>query len=133
MSAAQQTADSWSPARWRVHQAKQQPDYADPARLAEVERALHAAAPVVASMDSAALRALAARVAAGEGFILQGGDCAETLGHPQGPKVAAISALFDQLGAGLPQPLVNIARIAGQFAKPRSNPIETRGIIASPR
>ena len=132
MAAAPQIADSWSPAGWRAHRAVQQPDYADQARLAEVERALGVAAAVVAIEDCAALRALAATVEAGDGFILQGGDCAETLGQPQGPAVAAISLLFDQLGADLPQPVVNIARIAGQFAKPRSSPIERRGVVALP-
>ena len=132
MTAAAQSADSWSPARWRANQAVQQPDYRDHARLAEVERDLAAAEPVVAIADCAALRSLAVEVEGGEGFILQGGDCAETLGQPQGLAVAAIGDLFDQLGAHLPQPLVSIARIAGQFAKPRSSPVEQRGIIALP-
>ena len=132
MVTAPQIADSWSPAGWRAYPAAQQADYADRAQLADVERALATAAPVVDIEDCAALRVLAERVAAGHGFILQGGDCAETLGQPQGPAVAGISDLFDQLGTHLPQPLVNIARIAGQFAKPRSNPVEQRGIIALP-
>ena len=132
MVTAPQIADSWSPAGWRAYPAVQQADYADQAQLADVERALATAAPVVDIEDCAALRVLAERVAAGHGFILQGGDCAETLGQPQGPAVAGISDLFDQLGTHLPQPLVNIARIAGQFAKPRSNPVEQRGIIALP-
>jgi 3-deoxy-7-phosphoheptulonate synthase len=82
---------------------------------------------VVAIAECAELRALAERVAAGEGFILQGGDCAETLGLDPTPTVAALAILFDRLAAELPEPVVRIARIAGQFAKPRSSEIETRG------
>ncbi len=132
MIAAPKIADSWSPAGWRAYPAAQQPAYPAQARLTEVECDLATAEPVATIEQCAALRALAATVETGRGFILQGGDCAENLGQPQGPAVAAISALFDQLGADLPQPLVSIARVAGQFAKPRSSPVEQRGIIALP-
>ncbi|MEO7814128.1 MAG: 3-deoxy-7-phosphoheptulonate synthase, partial [Sphingomicrobium sp.] len=132
MSAGPPKIDSWTPAGWRARAAAQQPDYADRDRLTKVEHALSMAPPVVAIGDCAALRALAASVADGEGLILQGGDCAETLGQPQGPAVAAIATLFNQLGGQLPQPVINIARIAGQFAKPRSNAVERRGMIALP-
>ena len=132
MAAKPDIADSWSPAAWREYEAAQQPHYTDQARLAAVERELAAANAIVRLEDCADLRTWAARVEGGDGFILQGGDCAETLGQPQLPVVTQLSQLFDQLGAELPKPLVNIARIAGQFAKPRSNPVEQRGALALP-
>ena len=132
MSAVTKPSDSWFPAGWRALPAAQQPEYADPQALASVEQALGAGEPVVAIADCAALRGLAERVAKGDGFILQGGDCAETLGLVPAPTVAALADLFDRLAADLPAPVVRIARIAGQFAKPRSNTMETRGTRTLP-
>ena len=131
MSAAPLIADSWRPAGWRDYDAVQQPTYADLAELARVEHELGRAGSVVAIEDCAKLRALAKHVADGRGFILQGGDCAETLGQDQARAVEALAGLFDQLGSVLGE-VVSIGRIAGQFAKPRSNPTETRGAVALP-
>lgn len=132
MSAAPVIADSWIPAGWREFEAAQQPDYGDAALLAEVERRLAREAPVVAIQDNARLRALAAEVAHGRGFILQGGDCAETFDCNPASVVDALGGLFDRLGAVLSGDVLNIGRIAGQFAKPRSNPTETRGTVTLP-
>ena len=132
MNAVADLIDSWSPVGWRGFPAAQQPDYHDAAQLAEVERALGRAEPVVAIDDCAKLRSLAAQVSAGRGFILQGGDCAETLGQDPAAAVAALAALFDRLTALLPGDTVRIGRIAGQFAKPRSNLVEERGAVALP-
>lgn len=132
MSAAPQIVDSWKPAGWRHFPAAQQPDYRDASLLAEVEQSLQRAAPVVAMAECAAFRAAAARVATGDGFILQGGDCAETLGQDPGPGVTALASLFDRLEALLPSPVIGIGRVAGQFAKPRSNAVEMRGSVTLP-
>lgn len=132
MNAAADLIDSWNPDAWRECSAAQQPDYPDAAALADVERALGRAAPVVTVPECLALRSLAARVAVGDGFILQGGDCAETLGQDPAAAVAALAGLFDRLTALLPAGTVRIGRIAGQFAKPRSTPTETRGAVTLP-
>jgi len=132
MSAAPLIADSWSPDRWRGYDAVQQPIYADLAELARIEHELGRAGPVVAIEDCAKLRSLATHVAHGHGFILQGGDCAETLGQDQAIAVEALAGLFDQLRSVIGGEVINIGRIAGQFAKPRSNPTETRGAVALP-
>lgn len=132
MAAVPDIADSWSPVDWRRRKLVQQPEYADQAMLAEVELKLASAVPVVSIAECVALRALAGEVERGSGFILQGGDCAETLGQPQAEVVAGVAGLFDRLSSALPQPAVNIARIAGQFAKPRTKPTETRGLITLP-
>lgn len=132
MSPVADLIDSWTPAGWRGFPAAQQPDYRDAAQLAEVERALGRGEPVVAIAECAKFRALAAQCSAGRGFILQGGDCAESLGQDPVVAVAALAGLFDRLTALLPRDTVRIGRIAGQFAKPRSNLVEERGAVALP-
>jgi 3-deoxy-7-phosphoheptulonate synthase len=131
MNASPLPAESWQPSSWRTHPALQQPDYADAALLAEVEAELATSAPVVSIADCIELRLRAAKVAAGDGFILQGGDCAETLGQEPGPAVTALVGLFDRLAAMLDRPLC-IGRVAGQFAKPRSSEVESRGLLTLP-
>ncbi len=110
------------------------PEYADPNALAAVEQRLAQAAPVVGIAGCLALREALAGVAEGHGFLLQGGDCAESFDDPVAEQVAGIVGLFDDMAARLGPassgPLVEIARIAGQFAKPRSAPIETHGDVA---
>lgn len=132
MSAVADMIDSWTPSGWRRRSAAQQPDYRDAALLAEVERALGHAEPVVTIAECAALRVAAADIAGGRGFILQGGDCAETLGQDPVASVTALARLFDRLTSMLPPNTVRIGRIAGQFAKPRSNALEVRGAASLP-
>lgn len=121
--------DGWYPASWRRHPARQMPAYGDAAALLGVEARLAGAAPVVAIEDAAGLRSAMARLAAGEGFLLQGGDCAESFDDPVAEQVAGIVGLFDAMAERLAPvvggPLVEVARIAGQFAKPRSAEIES--------
>ena len=132
MNVAPDTVDSWDPSDWRARPATQQPTYGNPALLAEVEARLGKAAPVVAIAECVALRTAARKVANEHGFILQGGDCAETLGQDPAPSVEALAELFDRLGSVLGGEVVNIGRIAGQFAKPRSSPTETIGGVTLP-
>jgi 3-deoxy-7-phosphoheptulonate synthase len=109
--------DGWHPAIWRERDAAQQPVYADARALADVEAELAAAPPLARLADVDALRTALAEAAAGRALLLQGGDCAETFA---GPDVAGLSALFDRLTRLLPSPAIRVARIAGQFAKPRT-------------
>ncbi|URD60363.1 3-deoxy-7-phosphoheptulonate synthase [Sphingomonas sp. KRR8] len=111
----------WHPASWRERPAAQQPVYADAATLAAVEAKLRQAAPIVDAQSVRVLKGRLAEAAAGRSLLLQGGDCAETFAEPD---VDALAALFerlaDQLERSLRQPVVQLARIAGQFAKPRT-------------
>ncbi|WP_300973065.1 3-deoxy-7-phosphoheptulonate synthase [Sphingomonas sp. LHG3406-1] len=107
----------WHPATWRSAPAAQQPVYADAALLERVEADLAGAAPLVTLAQVDALRARLAEAAAGRALLLQGGDCAETFAEPD---VAGLGALFEGLASLLPLPVVSVARIAGQFAKPRT-------------
>jgi len=129
MSATLVSNLGWYPASWRSHPARQMPAYADAASVRAIEARLEAAAPVIHVEDAARLRDLTAELAAGRGFLLQGGDCAESFDDPVAEQVAGIVGLFDamtdRLRANVDGPLVEVARIAGQFAKPRSANDET--------
>ena len=136
MNATLVTAEGWYPASWRRHPARQMPFYAAPAALNAVEARLASAASVVAVEDAVRLRTAAAGLAEGQGFLLQGGDCAESFDDPVAEQVAGISGLFDEMAERLKPaingPLIEIARIAGQFAKPRSALDETHGGLTLP-
>ena len=136
MSATLVHPDGWYPASWRRRPARQMPAYADPAALAAVEARLAHAAPVIASSDAARLRHAVAALVEQGGFLLQGGDCAESFDDPVAEQVAGIVGLFDAMAARLAPvargPLVEVARIAGQFAKPRSADSETHDALTLP-
>ena len=131
-----ETMREWNPASWRTLPAAQIPSYPDQAALEVVEGQLRGAEAVASIGDSARLSAEIAQAAAGEAFILQGGDCAESFGEGSAASVAAVVALFEAMSAriaeGLQVPIVKIARIAGQFAKPRTSDVETRGGVSLP-
>jgi 3-deoxy-7-phosphoheptulonate synthase len=117
---------SWRTNSWRSRAAAQMPAYGDADALASVEARLGQASPVVSFAGCAELRARMATLAEGRGFLLQGGDCAESFDDPVAEQVAGITGLFDTMKERLAAhgPLIEVARIAGQFAKPRSAPTE---------
>jgi len=136
MSATLVSNSGWFPASWRGHPARQMPAYADEALLDAVEARLAGAAPVIQIDDAARLREAMAELAEGRGFLLQGGDCAESFDDPVAEQVAGIVGLFDamaeRLRPAINGPLIEVARIAGQFAKPRSAHDETHGGVTLP-
>jgi 3-deoxy-7-phosphoheptulonate synthase len=136
MSATLVSNLGWYPASWRGHPARQMPDYADEGAVQAVEARLEASAPVVRIEDADRLRELAAELADGRGFLLQGGDCAESFDDPVAEQVAGIVGLFDamteRLRPNVDGPLVEVARIAGQFAKPRSAQEESHAGVTLP-
>ncbi|MDP9421456.1 MAG: 3-deoxy-7-phosphoheptulonate synthase [Pseudomonadota bacterium] len=136
MNATMVTAEGWYPGSWRGHAASQMPAYADEPLLQSVETRLANAAAVVAIEDAARLRSAMAKLAEGNGFLLQGGDCAESFDDPVAEQVAGIVGLFDamaeRLGPAINGPLIEVARIAGQFAKPRSANVETHDEVTLP-
>ncbi len=77
-------AANWTPASWRDHDGRQMPDYADATALAEAEAQLGNYPPLVFAGEARNLKADLAKVANGEAFLLQGGDCAESFAefHP---------------------------------------------------
>ena len=136
MNATLVSAEGWYPASWRGFPARQMPAYSDAAMLGAVEARLADAAPVIAVEDAARLRMAMAELAEGRGFLLQGGDCAESFDDPVAEQVAGIVALFDAMAERLLPaingPLVEVGRIAGQFAKPRSAHDEAHDGITLP-
>ncbi|MDA0563941.1 3-deoxy-7-phosphoheptulonate synthase [Streptomonospora sp. S1-112] len=115
----------------RSHTAPQQPDWASHPRLPEVRARLAELPPLVRRRDTDRLRGLLARVAAGEAQAVVVGDCAEDPAESGGPDVAAKSGLAEAIAGTLKmitrRPVVRAARIAGQYAKPRSRPVERVG------
>ena len=136
MNATLVTAEGWYPASWRGFAVRQMPAYADQAALRAVEARLANAAPVVSVNDAARLREVMARLTEGRGFLLQGGDCAESFDDPVAEQVDGIAGLFDamvqRLRPSVNGPLIEVARIAGQFAKPRSAQVETHDGLTLP-
>jgi 3-deoxy-7-phosphoheptulonate synthase len=121
---------------WRGQPAPQQPDWPDPARVDEVLAELAALPPLVFAGECDLLRARMAAVTRGEAFVLQGGDCAETFAGATADavlgKLQTILQMAVVLTYGASVPVVKIGRLAGQFAKPRSRPTETRGDVELP-
>jgi 3-deoxy-7-phosphoheptulonate synthase len=119
----------WLPDNWRSRPAQQLPEYPDASALARVERRLAGSESLVEIADIIHSRAALSRVANGDAFILQGGDCAESFAEFNADKVRVTYNLLLRLGAMLRAAsggdVVHLARIAGQFAKPRSAQTET--------
>lgn len=126
----------WTPDSWRGKPAKQLPEYDNPAELQAVEETLKNYPPLVFAGEARRLKKALAKVAQGEAFLLQGGDCAESFAefHPKNIRdtfrVILQMAVVMTFAAGMP--VVKVGRIGGQFAKPRSEPMETRDGLSLP-
>jgi len=120
--------EAWTPGSWRLRDAAQQPRWPDPDALELVLGRVARLPPLVFAGEVRSLQGLLARVAAGHGFLLHAGDCAESFDAFSADsirdklKVILQMAVVLTYGAGLP--VVKLGRIAGQFAKPRSAPTE---------
>jgi len=121
---------------WRELPIRQQPDWGQPERVAEVGQKLASLPPLVFAGEVDNLRARLATAAAGDAFVLQGGDCAETFAGATADKIRnRIKTLLQMavvLTYGASKPVVKMGRMAGQFAKPRSSDTETRGEVTLP-
>ncbi len=114
----------------------QQPSYPDPAQVADVVARLRALPPLVFAGECDELRGKLASVAAGEAFLLQGGDCAETFAgvtaaNIQG-KLRTLLSMAVVLTYAAQVPIVKVGRMAGQYTKPRSSDVETRAGLTLP-
>lgn len=118
----------WSPSSWRSRPVRQMPAYEDASRLAEVEDRLRGYPPLVFAGEARDLRRQLADVAAGRGFLLQGGDCAESFAEFHPDNIRDTLRVLLQMGVVLNfaagMPVVKVGRVAGQFAKPRSSDTE---------
>jgi len=124
-------ASNWTPESWKAQEARHLPVYDDPGELAGVGATLAKFPPLVFAGEARALKADLADVAAGKGFLLQGGDCAESFAEFHPDNIRDTFRVLLQMAVVLTfaskQPVVKVGRMAGQFAKPRSAPTETIG------
>jgi len=122
-------AKKWAPDSWRGKPILQVPAYPDAGALVSVEARLKRMPPLVFAGEARNLKRQLGRVANGEAFLLQGGDCAESFAefHPDNIRdtfrVLLQMAVVLTFGATLP--VVKVGRLAGQFVKPRSEDTET--------
>ena len=120
---------NWTPDSWRTFEALQQPLWPEKDELERVEKTLATLPPLVFAGETRDLRDRLAKVSRGEAFLLQAGDCAESFDGFVADQIRDKLRVILQMAVVLTYssgvPAVKVGRIAGQFAKPRSNPTET--------
>ncbi|MGA0530737.1 class II 3-deoxy-7-phosphoheptulonate synthase [Hansschlegelia sp. KR7-227] len=121
-------SERWSPSSWRNLPIEQSPVYPDLAALGAAEAQLATFPPLVFAGEARKLKRQLARVAEGEAFLLQGGDCAESFAEHSADNIRDFFRVLLQMAVVLTyaaaSPVVKVGRVAGQFAKPRSAPTE---------
>ncbi|AVT76042.1 MULTISPECIES: class II 3-deoxy-7-phosphoheptulonate synthase [Rhodopseudomonas] len=129
-------SERWTPDSWRAKPVQQMPQYPDVKALADVEAQLASFPPLVFAGEARNLKKALATVAAGDAFLLQGGDCAESFAEHGANNIRDLFRVFLQMAIVLTyagaSPVVKVGRIAGQFAKPRSAPVEKRDGVELP-
>ncbi|MGB3387163.1 MAG: 3-deoxy-7-phosphoheptulonate synthase class II [Pseudaminobacter sp.] len=125
---------TWSPDSWRKLPIAQMPRYRDASALSAVEARIASYPPLVFAGEVRHLKAHLANVAEGKALLLQGGDCAESFAEHGADNIRDMFRLFLKMAVVLmfttALPVVKIGRIAGQFAKPRSAPMERQGEVS---
>src|SRR6201993_4525853 len=130
------SAADWSLTSWRGKPAQQMPVYPDAEAVGRAEARLRRYPPLVFAGEARKLKGALAKVAAGEAFLLQGGDCAESFVDFTANNIRDTFRVLLQMavvltyGAGVP--VVKVGRMAGQFAKPRSSNVEKVGGVELP-
>ena len=126
----------WTKTDWRSKPRVQMPDYPDAAALAAVEAQLSVYPPLVFAGEARKLKRALGEVSAGRAFLLQGGDCAESFAEFSADNIRDMFKVILQMAIvltwGAKVPVVKIGRVAGQFAKPRSAPMEMVGGVELP-
>ena len=127
---------AWSKESWRNHTGLQMPVYEDEAALRRVTERLSSYPPLVFAGEARTLKARLAEVSERKAFLLQGGDCAESFSQFSADTIRDTFRVMLQMAVVLTfasrVPVVKVGRTAGQFAKPRSAPTETRGEVELP-
>jgi 3-deoxy-7-phosphoheptulonate synthase len=126
----------WAPDSWRGRPALQMPTYPDAGALKTALDELGRLPPLVTSWEIFALKKQLAEAQEGRRFLLQGGDCAESFSDCESGLISNRLKVLLQMSLvlvhGLQLPVVRVGRFAGQYAKPRSTDMETRGDITLP-
>ena len=120
--------NNWNIDSWRSHQAKHIPIYPDLGKLKEVENTLKDFPPLVFAGEVRSLKNSLSEVADSNAFLLQCGDCAESFSEFHADNIRDTFRVILQMAviltSGTKLPIIKVGRMAGQFAKPRSNPSE---------
>ena len=128
--------NSWTPESWQKLSAEQQPEWENNKNYTKVLSEISDYPPLVFAGEVRALKQQLAEAAQGNGFLIQGGDCAETFGDFKANSIRDKLKILLQMSViltyGASCNVVKLGRIAGQFAKPRSSNIETRDGINLP-
>jgi 3-deoxy-7-phosphoheptulonate synthase len=126
----------WEPGTWTTKPLAQGITYADQSTFEDVVAKLKRLPPLVTSWEIEELKSLIADAQEGKRFLLQGGDCAETLDDCEPDQIAAKLKILIQMSIVLirsvRRPVIRIGRFAGQYAKPRSSPTEQRDGVELP-
>ena len=119
---------TWQPNSWRERPILQVPEYPDANKVKAVEGKLAAMPPLVFAGEAQRLRDQLGKVADGKAFLLQGGDCAESFAEFSADNIRDSFRVLLQMAVvltfGASMPVIKTGRLAGQFAKPRSAPME---------
>src|SRR5687767_10949914 len=122
------TPATWTPSSWRERPARHQPEWPDSEAAKEAVARLAALPPLVFAGEARDLQTALGEVGAGRAFLLQAGDCAESFRDFSAVSIREKLKILLQMSVvmiyGSTLPLVKVGRIAGQFAKPRSEPVE---------
>ena len=128
--------NSWTPDSWKHLTAAQQPDWENSKGYTKVVSELSSYPPLVFAGEVRALKQQLGDAAQGNGFLIQGGDCAETFDDFRADSIRDKLKILLQMSVvltyGASCNVVKLGRIAGQFAKPRSTNTETRDGIELP-
>nr|CAA75093.1 3-deoxy-D-arabino-heptulosonate 7-phosphate synthase [Morinda citrifolia] len=126
----------WSPDSWKSKKASQLPEYPEKSELEAVLRTLKSFPPIVFAGESRKLEEKLGQAALGNAFLLQGGDCAESFKEFNANNIRDTFRVILQMGVvlmfGGQMPVIKVGRMAGQFAKPRSEPFEERDGVKLP-
>ncbi len=128
--------ENWSPHSWKFKKALHQPVYDNVSKLNKITKKMKKLPPLVFAGEVRELKCELAKCADGKGFLLQAGDCAESFAefHPNYIRdtfrVIMQMAVILSFASGVP--VVKLGRLAGQFAKPRSSPVEKKGVLELP-
>ena len=129
-------ANTWTPTSWQKKIITQQPVYLDQAKLEDALIRLAKLPPLVTSWEIESLKSQLGDAAEGKGFLLQGGDCSESLDDCETDSIVRNLKVLVQMSFvlvyGSMNKVIRVGRIAGQYAKPRSNDTETRDGVTLP-
>ena len=126
----------WTPDSWKSKVDAQAVPYPDAAAVESVCARLRQLPPLVTSWEIERLKALLAEAQQGRRFLVQGGDCAETLADCRSPVIANKLKILLQMSLVMvhegKRPVIRVGRFAGQYAKPRSKATEAKEGVVLP-